>query len=129
MNRLFFISVLLIFLSCEKDKDEVLGPDKRILGKWKLIETGKWPYMEQPTAEVYQYYYSDSSTIQYDVGLNSRDTCDFWVDTVLHLIQYDITPNPIHYMYNYKFYDNKLQLDFITYQGDHPTRIYQRMPF
>ena len=127
MNKIIIISALLIILSCEKD--EVLGPDKKILGKWKLIETGKWPKMEQPTAEVYSYFCSNNTTIQYDVGLNSRDTCDYWIDTVLHVIQYNITPNPIHYMFNYEFNDNKMRLDFITYDGSHPTRIFQRMPF
>ena len=127
MYRLIVISILIISLSCEKD--EINGPDKKILGKWKLIETGKWPDMEPPTAEVYHYFYSDSTTMQYDVGLNSRITCDYWVDTVLHVIQYDIAPDPVHYMSYYKFYENKLQLDFITYDGDHPTRIYIRVPF
>lgn len=127
MCRLIVISLLLISLSCEKD--EIHGPDKKILGKWKLIATGKWPNMELPSAEVYQYYFSDSTTMEYDFGLNSHTKCDYWIDTVLHLMQYDITPNPIHYMYHYEFYDNKLQLDFINYQGDHPTRIYKRMPF
>jgi hypothetical protein len=127
MKKLLFITFLIITLSCEKE--EILSPDKRIIGKWKLIGTGKWPNMEQPTADVYLYFYPDSTMIEYDVNLDSRTKCDYWVDSVLHIIQYGITPMPIHYMDDYTFYENKLRLDFLTYDGDHPTRIYQRIIF
>jgi hypothetical protein len=123
MYKQIIVIFFLVFLSCEKE--EILSPDKKILGKWKLIETGTWPYLERPTSDVYLLFYHDSIMMQYDAHLKSKNYCDYWVDSVLHLIQYDVNPTPIHYMINYTFYENKLRLD----RNEDYTRIYQRMPF
>lgn len=127
MKKLIFTIILTIFVSCNGDEPYTppADPKKAILGKWELIEKGSggvtYPYKANRYIEYLEngtmgYYYYD--TKEYIVP-----DAIYWIDSLFYQGSYDKT---IFIEHSYKFYEDKMWLQYINIFATFDTFIYQR---
>jgi len=105
----YLIFVLLstsLLVGCKKDE---YTP---IMGKWKTNEMGNWPDM-QPIKDVgYREYLSDSILREYNYNSKTFFFKKYWIDSLLHEGVKAENGSLIITRFTYKFYGEKLRLDF-----------------
>jgi hypothetical protein len=127
MKKLIFAVILTFFASCNDDELYIppSDPKKAILGKWELIEKGSggvtYPYKANRYIEFLEngamgYYYYD--TKEYIVP-----DAIYWIDSLFYQGSYDKT---IFIEHSYKFYEDKMWLQYINIFATFDTFIYQR---
>lgn len=114
--------------SCRKDPIET-NPAKAILGKWEIMEIGNWPDMSPYSASEYVEYLPDSIFRVYNYTtkeyLYSNER--YWIDSVLHKSIKREDGLILIRTFKYKFYDNKLRLDYENMLAQFNTFIYKRI--
>jgi hypothetical protein len=113
---LFFCSLT---LSCEKTNDEA-DPAKIILGKWEMIEFGRWPSMEKVDTQGNYIEYLKDSVVVVPIDISKSYTLKYWIDTVLH-------EGTVIYKYEFSDKNQKMRLDFASGIADFPTSIWKRI--
>ena len=98
---------------CKKEEyNPPSDPAKAILGKWETIEMGNWPNM-QPIKDVgYREYLSDSILREYNYNSKTFFYKKYWIDSLLHEGVKAGNGSLITTTFTYKFYEDKLRLDF-----------------
>ncbi|MCK9450042.1 MAG: hypothetical protein M0Q41_13850 [Bacteroidales bacterium] len=127
MKKLIFAAILTIFVSCNKDEPytPTSDPKQAILGKWELIELGVGGVTEPYKANRSIEYLEDSTMIYYyyDTKEYIVFDCIYWIDSLLCHGSYDKT---IVIEYSYKFYEDKMWLQYVNFFSTFDTFIYQR---
>jgi len=120
--------ILIMLCSCEKNK---INPDPAIAiwGKWEIIEIGNYPNMEAYPAKEYIEYLPDSiiGIYNYDTKEYKYSNYKYWIDSLYYeSIDYEEGRELVIERY-YKFYDDKLRLDYKNMIAMHQTAIYKRV--
>jgi hypothetical protein len=127
MKKLFFAIILTILVSCNGDEPYTppADPKKAILGKWELIEKGSGGVTEPVKATRYVEYLENSTMGYYYYDTKEYIVPDaiYWIDSLFYQGSYDKTIFIEHF---YKFYEDKMWLQYINIFATFDTFIYQR---
>ncbi|MDO5666143.1 MAG: hypothetical protein Q4G63_12940 [Bacteroidia bacterium] len=126
MTALFF---LMGGMACEKEEpySPPSDPKQIILGKWEIIERGVGdvtePYKSIRCVEYLAdgrmaYYYYDTKEYIVSDGI-------YWIDG--EFLYWGSQDKSLVYRYSYKFYEDKMWLQYITISATFDTFIYQRI--
>ena len=126
MNRYFILVLFMIFVNCESPEE--LTPQEKVLGKWEIIQMGKWPDMFLVENNDYSVFYPDSVLIEYIHTSKGylASSKKYWIDSLFNISQLN---NGTNYLtqYTYDFYDNSLRLDIANDSINSYTIIYRRI--
>lgn len=109
------LSIVLFSQSCKKEPIET-DPQKLILGKWELVESGNWPDMDQLPIVGFYEYLPDSLLryFQYEENEYTWET-QYWMNDSSLFIFMGSAPNGIEFWdrYSYEFTNNNNTLRLI----------------
>lgn len=109
------LSIVLFSQSCKKEPIET-DPQKLILGKWELVESGNWPDMDQLPIVGFYEYLPDSLLryFQYEENEYTWET-KYWMNDSSLFIFMGSAPNGIEFWdrYSYEFTNNNNTLRLI----------------
>ena len=116
-NILFSLGILAFTLNAGCKKEEYNPPSdpaKAILGKWEMIAMGNLPTLEPYQDTGYTEYLSDSLIRVYTYSTKEYKYLKekYWIDSLLHLGIRRGDGVLVSTNYKFKFYGEKLQLDF-----------------
>ena len=127
MKKLIFAAIFIVLISCNKEDPYAppSDPKQAILGKWELIEKGVGGVTEPYKSNRYIEYLEDSTMayFYYDTNEYVVFNAIYWIDTLLYHGSHDKT---IVIEYSYKFYKDKMWLQYINMFATFDTFIYQR---
>jgi|AGTN01.3.fsa_nt_gi hypothetical protein len=127
MKETILLIIMAMFVSCNKDETYIppSDPKQAILGKWELIERGVGGVTEPYKANRYIEYLADSTMVYFYYDTNEYVVSDaiYWIDTLLYHGSHD---KAIVIEYSYKFYEDKMWLQYINMFATFDTFIYQR---